>query len=535
MSFRVRVFLLVAFVALGATTVTAALILDQADNQVREAVSASQETTELIRQQLLDKAVLEGTWQRVDQTVTDLRDRTGQRIRLVDPWGTVLVDTDHLEGRAARPPGAFVQIVDPTPTLILRADDPDPHATTLKAVRSYRNEVLFAACLFDLEYGVEVVTGPDGLPRHLLPPDVGREETGCTDQPVSPEQEREDRLEIQRCGPGASGVVPACLQAAFRRQIAYASEAPQPLTLTVGAANEPARGFDAGPILLITVIVAVLVTGGALLISRRVLSPISTLTAAVRSLGSGDRFGRVPDTARDELGELSRAFNQMADSVRAADADQRRLIADVAHELRTPLANLRGYLEAMQDGVLDPTPELFASLHDEVIHNQRIVDDLQELALAEAGALVYHKAPTDLAELLETVRTAHRADLVVEAPGPLMADVDADRIRQAVSNLVGNALRATSAGGSVTLRARAAGDRAVLEVVDTGTGIAAEHLPLVFDRLWRADPARGRDSGGSGLGLAIVRQIVRDHGGEVTVRSTPGEGSTFVISLPRTT
>ncbi|MCO8274863.1 ATP-binding protein [Actinoplanes sp. TRM 88003] len=116
-----------------------------------------------------------------------------------------------------------------------------------------------------------------------------------------------------------------------------------------------------------------------------------------------------------------------------------------------------------------------------------------------------------------------------------MADVDADRIRQAVSNLVGNALRAVPEGGTVTLRSRADGDRAVLEVADTGTGIDPEHLPLVFDRLWRADPARGRESGGSGLGLAIVRQIVRDHGGEVTVRSTLGEGSTFEIRLPRAT
>ncbi|WP_308208559.1 sensor histidine kinase [Paractinoplanes aksuensis] len=535
MSFRVRVFLLIAFVAFGATAVTAGLLLDQVRNQVREAASASQETTALIRGELLDKAVRDGTWQRVDQTVLSLRERTGQRIRLVDPYGTVVVDTDHLEGRASRPAGSYVQVVDPTPTLILAAGDPDPQKTTLKAIRSYRAEAELAVCLFASEFEPEVVTGPDGLPRHLLPRDYDLDATGCEALPVNEQQELDDQAEVDRCGPGRTGAVPACLQAAFRRQIVYTVEELPPLTLTVGAANEPARVFDPGPILLITVMVAVLVTGGALLISRRVLSPIGTLTSAVRSLGSGDRFRRVPDTARDELGELSRAFNQMADSLRAAEADQRRLIADVAHELRTPLANLRGYLEAIQDGVLDPTPELFASLHDEAIHNQRIVDDLQELALAEAGALVYHRAPTDLAELLETVRTAYRADLVVETDGPLMADVDADRIRQAVSNLVGNALRAVPEGGTVTLRSRADGDRAVLEVADTGTGIDPEHLPLVFDRLWRADPARGRESGGSGLGLAIVRQIVRDHGGEVTVRSTLGEGSTFEIRLPRAT
>ncbi len=539
MSFRVRVVVLVALVALGATAATAALILRQAGAQVREAASASQETTDLIRDELLEKAVRDGTWQRVDQIVRLLREQTGQRIRLVDTVGTVIVDTDHLDGRPSRPAGAVVTLVDPVPVMILLAADPDPQATTGRAIRRYRHEVDLARCLFHQQFEVAVVDDPDGLSRHLLPGGVDVAEAGCPAEPVDPAQERDDRLEIRRCGPGRAATTLACLQTTFRRQITYASDTPPPLMLTIGAGNEPVPVLNTGPILLITVVVGVLVTGGALLISRRVLRPIGTLTAAARRLGGGDRFGRVPDSGRDELGELARAFNQMADSVRAAEADQRRLIADVAHELRTPLANLRGYLEAMQDGVLEPTPELFASLHDEVIHNQRIVDDLQELALAEAGALVYHRTPTDLAELMETVRTAQAAtagtagvSLTVESDGPVLADVDPDRIRQAVGNLAGNALRATAAGGSVTLRATAVEGRAVLEVGDTGAGIAAEHLPLVFDRLWRADPARGRDSGGSGLGLAIVRQIVRDHGGEVSVRSTPGEGSTFTISLP---
>ncbi|WP_433796058.1 sensor histidine kinase [Actinoplanes sp. CA-252034] len=266
------------------------------------------------------------------------------------------------------------------------------------------------------------------------------------------------------------------------------------------------------------------------------LRPIGTLTAAARRLRDGDRDGRVPESGRDELSELARAFNQMADSVRAAQDDQRRLIADVAHELRNPLSNVRGYLEALQDGVVDPTPDLFASLHEEVLLNQRIVGDLQELALAEAGALVYHRSPTDLAELIERARVAHRtaADaagvtLTVAADGPVIADVDPDRIRQVVGNLVGNALRATPAGGSITLSAGTDGDGVVLRVADTGAGIAAEHLPHVFDRLWRARPYRDR---GSGLGLAIVRQIVRDHDGDVSAHSVEGAGATFEIRLP---
>ncbi|GGN09265.1 two-component system sensor histidine kinase BaeS [Actinoplanes campanulatus] len=534
MSFRIRVFLLVAVVGLGATGLTVALTWWQARDQVGEAASASRETTETIRGELRAQALRNGTWEGVDQTLKRLRAQTGQRIRLVDPYGNAVADTDHMDGRAARPPGPVAVIVDPLPTLVL-PDGGDERMATLTAIGVYREETVRSACLFRAGYTPLGMVGADGVPRHGLSGVDPDTLDVCRPGPF-PEGTREaDRLEVGQCAEAG------CLREAFRRRITDSEVAPPTLLLTIGAANEPVRALDTGPVLLITVVVAALAVGGALLISRRVLRPIGTLTAAARRLADGDRAGRVPDDGRDEIGELARAFNQMTDSVRAAEEDQRRLIADVAHELRTPLANLRGYLEAIQDGVIEPTPEVFASLHDEVILNQRIVDDLQELALAEAGALVYHREPTDLAELMETARTAHRpaADavgvrLTVESDGPVFADADADRIRQIVGNLVGNALRATASGGSVTLRAHARGDRAVLQVTDTGVGIAPEHLPLVFDRLWRADPARGRGTGGSGLGLAIVRQIVHDHGGEVSARSTEGAGTTFEVSLPLT-
>jgi two-component system sensor histidine kinase BaeS len=518
LSFRVRVFVLVAFVALGATVATAVLTLRQAGDQVRDAASASRETTDLIRNQLRGRAQRNGTWAGVDQTLRLLREQTGQRLRLVDVTGTVVADTDHLEGRASRPSGPVAVLVDPLPALALPAGE-DPRIATLAAVDTYRSETLRAACLFGAGYELQTVEGVHGVPRHVTDPPVTPDDAARCEPASTPDEQRRLDIEaVDRCARDA--VAADCLQATFRRQIAVGETAPRPLLLTLGAGNETVRVLDPGPILLITIVVAALTIGGALLISRRVLRPIGTLTTAARRLGRGDRGGRVPDGGRDELGELARAFNQMADSLRAAEDDQRRLIADVAHELRTPLANLRGYLEALQDGVMEPTPELFASLHDEVILNQRIVDDLQELALAEAGALVYHRAPIDLAELMETARTAHRAA------------ADAAGVRLTIGNLVGNALRATATGGSVTLRALAVEDRAVLEVADTGVGIAREHLPLVFDRLWRADPARGRVTGGSGLGLAIVRQIVRDHDGEISVSSVEGAGSTFTISLP---
>jgi two-component system sensor histidine kinase BaeS len=542
MSFRVRVLLLVALVALGAAAATAVLALRLAGNQVREAVSASQGTTDLLAEQLREHAWRYGTWENVDQTVRRLREQTGQRIRLIDEYGTVIVDTDHQDGRAARAPGPISVYLDARPPLTLLPGDPDPRRTTVAAIRAYRTDVTFAACLYRDGYDVTVVTGADGLPRHAI---TGPVETSTRDVCREYSEDNldppaDDAAAVAECRPGNPEPVTACLQRVFTQQIAHGDLAPVPLVLTVGAAGELYPELDPGPIAGVALAVAVLVAGAALLISRRVLRPIGRLTAAAHRLGEGDRSSRVQVSGRDELAALARSFNQMADSVSEAEDNQRRLIADVAHELRTPLANLRGYLEALQDGVLEPSPELFASLHEEAILYQRIVGDLQELALAEAGALVYHRAPADLTELMETARTAHAAaaaaagvDLVVAADGPVTAEVDADRIRQAVGNLVGNALRATPQGGTVTLAVSAGADRAVLRVSDTGAGIAAEHLPLVFDRFWRADPARGRDTGGSGLGLAIVRQIVRDHDGEVSVRSAPGEGATFEISLPR--
>jgi two-component system sensor histidine kinase BaeS len=259
----------------------------------------------------------------------------------------------------------------------------------------------------------------------------------------------------------------------------------------------------------------------------------------------------------DELGQLARSFNTMADSLAESAARQRRQIADVAHELRTPLANLRGYLEALSDGVLTPDPALFSSLHEEALLQQRLVDDLHELALAEAGALSYHRTPTDLRELAAACRQAHAAaadaaGVTLTGPEPLggtrtgpeplggtepaagergdTADVDPDRLRQVVGNLLSNAVRATPAGGRVTIRVGRDGDTARIEVDDTGSGIDQADLPYVFDRFWRADPARTR--GGSGLGLAVARQIVTDHGGTLTATSSPGAGSTFRVTLP---
>jgi two-component system sensor histidine kinase BaeS len=215
------------------------------------------------------------------------------------------------------------------------------------------------------------------------------------------------------------------------------------------------------------------------------------------------------------------------------------MVADVAHELRTPLSTVRSYLEGLIDGVVPAGQELFVSLHDEAMLQQRIVDDLQVLAQAEAGSLSYRKDRLGVAELLEMCRTAVAVKaesagirLAVQASGHAEVYGDPDRIRQVVGNLVGNALRYTPPGGSITIGSRVSGDAVIVEVSDTGCGIAPDDLPHVFDRFWRADASRGRSTGGSGLGLAIARQIVADHDGDMSVRSQVGMGTTFTVRLP---
>ncbi|MEU4425624.1 ATP-binding protein, partial [Actinoplanes sp. NPDC024001] len=274
-------------------------------------------------------------------------------------------------------------------------------------------------------------------------------------------------------------------------------------------------------------------------VARRVSRPVRLLTGASLQLAAGRLDVRVPDSGQDELARLSASFNAMAQALQRSEERQRRLIADVAHEMRTPLSNLRGYLEGLADGVIEPSPELFASLHEETLLQRRILDDLHVLALAEAGELNYTPVPVDLAELAETAATAHRAvataagiDLVVDAPEPVRIEADPDRTRQVLGNLLSNAIRYTDAGGRVELRVTRDEVAAILSVRDTGVGMTPHEVSRVFDRFWRADPARQRATGGSGLGLTIARRIVADQGGTLEAESTPGLGTTFTVRFP---
>ena len=278
----------------------------------------------------------------------------------------------------------------------------------------------------------------------------------------------------------------------------------------------------------------------ALFFGRRVVGPIEALTAAARRMERGDLSSRVSVGSSDEVGQLGRAFNAMAESLERTERLRRTMVGDVAHELRTPLSNVRGYLEALRDGIAAPTPDVIESLHEEALLLTRLVDDLQDLTLAEAGQLALSREPTALSDLVDGVLAAFepraaaagvwlRSELSEDLP---LVDADARRIGQVLRDLLANALTHTPAGGQVVVSAQTGEESVTVAVDDSGVGIAPEHLPHVFERFYRADRARARATGGAGLGLAIVRELVQAHGGQVSASSQVGRGTTIRFSLP---
>jgi len=343
----------------------------------------------------------------------------------------------------------------------------------------------------------------------------------------------------------------SCVGSARREQLS--SHVASPAMLFIGdESGTTVPGFDLSPantarIAGVAALVLALTVGATVLAGARLVRPLRDLTGAAQRMRDGEETAPVLVTGDNEIGRLASAFNDMAAHRARLEEQRKDMVSDVAHELRTPLSNIRGWLEAAQDGLAEPDPAFIASLHTEAVQLQHIIDDLQDLAAADAGVLRLHPEPVRVEDVLDQVAAAHqgRAEtagvaLTVRAPAadapvpPLTADPV--RLRQAVGNLVSNAVRHTPAGGRVTLHARlsGAGGQVVLDVADTGSGIAADDLPHVFDRFWRAEKSRNRRTGGSGLGLAIVRKLVEAHGGSVAVESTEGQGSVFTLRLPAT-
>ncbi|MEV6845220.1 HAMP domain-containing sensor histidine kinase [Actinoplanes sp. NPDC051411] len=424
----------------------------------------------------------------------------------------------------------------------------------------------------------EIVDEPNGRPSIKTPGSDLATDTACAgpranlDAPAATEQRALDQLDrlvngcLRRSGipavrvgleqtwtwadpasarsaQGRSGTVADCLAASRREQLAAYVAPPALLYVTTPGAPAPS-GFDLsvanrGRIIAVTALVLLVAVVVTTLVGMRLVRPLRALTAAAGRMRDGDDAARVAVTGRDEIARLGTAFNDMAGRRRQVEELRRAMVGDIAHEMRTPVTNIRGWLEAAEDGVVPLDRELMSSLLEEALLLQHVIDDLQDLSAADAGELRLHPQPVDLADLLPAVADAFAASadragvtLAVHAPSALVT-ADPIRLRQAVGNLVTNAIRHTPAGGSVTVSSRTEPEAQVIDVADTGPGLSAAERALVFERFWRAEKSRSRQTGGSGLGLSIVRKLVEAHGGTASVASEPGEGATFTLRLPR--
>jgi signal transduction histidine kinase len=291
-----------------------------------------------------------------------------------------------------------------------------------------------------------------------------------------------------------------------------------------------------GGVVTIVILASALSMFVAASLAKRIVRPVEELTSLALRFGAGDLTARSHEVPPDEIGHLARSFNQMADRLVEVEQVRRTMLTDIAHELRTPLTNVRCQLEAVQDGLLPINAETIRSLHDEVLSLMEVIDDLQDVALAEAGRLRLNIEPCHIAEELRSLaRASERLEgpsVAVHASPALVARVDPKRLRQMVRNLIANAVAAVSSDGHVTISAVDAGQCVEIQVADDGPGVSPEHLPHVFDRYYRVTDQEGR-SGGTGLGLAIVKKLVELHGGTVTAAIRAEGGMVFSLTLPR--
>ncbi len=288
---------------------------------------------------------------------------------------------------------------------------------------------------------------------------------------------------------------------------------------------------------LLAVAVALILT---FFLSRRILGPVESLAKVARQVAQRDFSARAVVHSRDEVGELARTFNSMIEELSRTEELRRNLVADVAHELRTPVTNLRGYIEGIADGVITPDAGTLASMQGEVMLQTRLIEDLQDLALAESGQMQLKLQPCDLSALVRhaaaTVQPQAQSKgmgIEVESPDALPILADPERVSQVLRNLLINAVNYTNPGGQIRLQAHQEDGHARIQVEDDGPGIPAQDLPYIFERFYRVDKSRSRATGGTGLGLTIARSLVEAHGGRIEAHSQVGLGTRFVITLPR--
>ncbi|MEV7008021.1 ATP-binding protein [Streptosporangium sp. NPDC051022] len=592
-SLFVRLLTSSAVVAVCSITATAWLAASSTSGAIQREQGQTLASDARINNSLLGYASRHPDWSGVAATLRDLAARNGRRIALATENGTLIADS----ATAGTPlPAKVTAVVDPLAvdvTLVPGAakDRIDPRATGPYLLSARDRDRLrkaadtYAVCMGRTGQAVRVTVSNTGRPLVTtlsqgvgqrpspMPVEVPTMLEVCDAIPFNTPTRTEKaalrqlNLLVGRClkgkgkgvGRGSVGLdftwvsrekqpappvgepdqaISSCVATARREQLdPYVAPAAY---LYIGfPAEATGQRIPLSSIAGVALLVLVLTVSVSVMAARRLVRPVNALTHAARRMRDGDGSARVTVRTTGEISELATAFNEMSEHLQRMEEQRKAMVSDVSHELRTPLSNLRGWLEAAQDGVADLDPALIASLVEEILLLQHIVDDLQQLALADAGKLRLHVETVHLGDLLDQVTTAHRGraeaaglTLTTAVTGDPPLTADPVRLRQAVGNLVTNSLRYTPRGGHITLGARQDGDQVVVEVTDTGIGIPAEHLPHVFDRFWRAEKSRNRQTGGSGLGLAIVRNLAEAHGGTVTVASVPGVRTTFTLRLP---
>jgi len=595
-SLLVRLLITSVLIAICSVAATAWLAVETTTRAIREEQGQVLADDNEILRQLSGYAATHHDWSGVADTVRTLSARTGRRIALTTPDRTPIADSatrktslppraaatvDPLRTDTYSQPGAQLNGIDPRTVGPYRLTSQErARLGKLAAVRQKcfrRNGI--ETTVTRTPSGRPVLTGTDGssadnyVPtqcadgrlntltvtekkalatltdlaraclkgKHVSPKAPLLVTVDVTDQAVRPWYSF-GKNPASTQPSSADTAAKECVDSARRQQLAtYAAPAAE---LFLGSGDSVLPRFDMSPankakVVGVAGLVLALTVAVTAVVATRLVRPLRALTHAAQQ--PLDQHVRVPVTTRDETGILAVAFNELTERRERLEAQRKAMVSDIAHELRTPLTNIRGWLEVTRDGVVDPDPELLASLHEEALVLQRVIDDLQDLAAADAGTLRLHREPVRADELLEQVAAAHRVGanaagvrLRTAVGGTPWLDADPVRMRQALGNLVSNAIRHTPADGTITLAARADGDEVVFEVADTGTGISAEDLPSVFDRFWRAEKSRSRRTGGSGLGLPIVRQLAAAHDGTVTATSEPGAGSVFTLRLPAT-
>ncbi|MEP7021449.1 MAG: HAMP domain-containing sensor histidine kinase [Pseudonocardiales bacterium] len=602
-SLRVRLIAISVVVAAASIATTAWITTTSTSASIQEQYAQNVSADATIYDALLGYAATHTGWSGVGSRVTALAAKAGRRITVTTIGRTVLADSASPGSRLAANarPAATVNPLAPDAALTRAAliDGVDaravgPFALTSDDVRRIKAAATRQAACLGNNYGVSasVAALPNRRSYVLTRPAEFIDVDGLCDEPdlnfaTATEQAAAaallhkaapclakhgiDLQVVSRDKTTPAGSVPPLAPTTFidvvsptfqqqlddvvgtgerkgcvedaRRAVLIKYVAPPALVFISGSvATQPERGLSrqglrrivaaSTVILLLTVLVCVAAASG-------LIRPLRALTTAAERTARGERPAQLRQSRTRELATLASSFNFMSSQLDVAEQRRKDMISDVAHELRTPLGNIRGWLEAIQDGIASAEPELVASLLDESRLLQSIIDDLQDLALLDADRMPIHPETIDAGDAVAQVATIHQATAAAKGlafetrtRGDLVLHADPARLRQMLGNIVANAVRYTDRG-RVELRATATEGGVCFVVTDTGVGIDAQDLPHVFDRFWRAEKSRSRRSGGSGLGLAITQHLVQAHAGQIDVRSEVGVGTTVTVHLPR--